>query len=115
MSKIRSREYTSEFKQSAVQLALKSPSMRVAAAELGIPLPTLNTWICRFKGGKLATAEGVVIAEEDDVDPATLKQLKENLARLLEENRCLNKKISGLEEERLILKKAAAYFAKEQR
>ena len=56
-----------------------------------------------------------MIAEEEDVNPTTLKQLKENLARLLEENRCLNKKISGLEEERLILKKAAAYFAKEQR
>jgi len=53
--------------------------------------------------------------EEDNSDPSAIKQLKENLARLLEENRDLNKKISVLEEERLILKKAAAYFAKGQR
>lgn len=115
MNKRQSREYSQEFKRSAVQLALRSPSVKVAAQELGIPIPTLNTWLYRFKNGELATTAETVIVEGDNLDPSTIKQLKENLARLLEENRGLNKKISVLEEERLILKKAAAYFAKEQR
>jgi transposase len=115
MNKVKSREYTHEFKQSAVQLALRSPSVKVAAKQLGIPGPTLNTWIYRFKDGALAIPTETVVSEEDSLDPVTAKQLKENLAKLLEDNRCLNKKISILEEERLILKKAAAYFAKEQR
>ena len=115
MNKRKLREYTNEFKKSAVQLALRSPSVKVAAEELGIPSATLSTWLYRFKDGDLVTTEKTIIPEEDNLDPATTKQLKENLARLLEDNRCLNKKISILEEERLILKKAAAYFAKEQR
>lgn len=107
MSKRQSRDYSPEFKQSAVQLALRSPSIKVAAEELGIPIPTLNTWLYRFKSGKLSTAKETEIVEEEHLDPSAIKQLKENLARLLEENRCLNKKISVLEDERLILKKAA--------
>jgi transposase-like protein len=55
------------------------------------------------------------VPEGEHLDPATARQLKDNLAKLLEENKSLNKKISTLEEERLILKKAAAYFAREQR
>ncbi len=115
MNKIRAREYTSEFKQSAVQLALRSPSVKVAAKELGVPGPTLSTWIYRFRDGALAPHSNTVQSEGEPSDPGTIKQLKENLAKLLEDNRQLNKKIAVLEEERLILKKAAAYFAKEQR
>jgi len=115
MNKRKLREYTPEFKQSAIQLALRSSSVIVAARELGIPSPTLNTWLCRFKEGSLAGTAENKISGGENLDPITVKQLKENLAKLLEDNRCLNKKIAVLEEERLILKKAAAYFAKEQR
>jgi transposase len=115
MNRRKPREYTNEFKQSAVQLALRSPSVKVAAKELGIPEPTLNTWIYRFKAGALTTVSEIDTPKGDSLEPATAKQLRENLANLLEDNRLLNKKIAVLEEERLILKKAAAYFAKEQR
>ena len=95
----KSRNYTLEFKQSAVQLALRSPSVLVAAKELGIPNPTLNSWLHQFKEGTLSVVEEVKIPDGEALDPATAKQLKDNLAKLLEENRMLNKKVSSLEEE----------------
>jgi len=114
MNKRKPREYTQEFKESAVQLALKSSSIKIAAKELGIPGPTLATWIYRFKDGAITTPIAPTIPKEEGLDLNAARQLKENLAKLLEDNRLLNKKIAVLEEERLILKKAAAYFAKEQ-
>lgn len=115
MNKRKPKEYSLEFKKSAVQLALRSPSIKIAATELSIPVPTLNTWVYRFKDGKLGTHGELTAPEMDALDPATAKQLKENLAKLLEVNRRLNKKIASLEEDRLILKKSAAFFAREQR
>ncbi len=96
-------------------LQLRSPSIKVAAQELGVPGPTLSTWVYQFRDGNLPSTENIVVPEGEHLDPATVKQLKDNLANLLEETKRLNKKISVLEDERLILKKAAAYFAKEQR
>ncbi len=115
MSKRKLRNYTQEFKASAVQLALRSPSVKVAAKELGVPGPTLSTWIYKFRDGSAGSTGNVEIPEGEYLDPATAKQLKDNLANLLDETKRLNKKITILEEERFILKKAAAYFAKEQR
>ena len=114
MIKRKVRNYTRDFKESAVQLALRSPSVKVAAKELGIPTPTLTTWIYQFRDGTAASPEASTV-EAESLNPNAVKQLKENLAKLLEDNRHLTKKIANLEEERLILKKAAAYFAKEQR
>jgi transposase len=86
------RKYTKEFKQEAVNLALKSPSITHTANELGIPMPTLHTWIHQLKG-KSSTAE--VKAGEPDI------------TALLEENRRLHKENVILKEEKEILKKAA--------
>lgn len=116
-NKVRSRTYTDEFKQSAIQLALRSPAIKVAAKELGIPGPTLNTWVCQFREGQLSgfVNDSAPSPDANIMDPAAVNQLKNNLVNLLEETKRLNKKIAVLEEERLILKKAAAYFAREQR
>jgi transposase len=43
------RKYTKEFKQEAVNLALKSPSVVNTAQELGIPSATLHTWLHDLK------------------------------------------------------------------
>lgn len=43
------RKYTEEFKQEAVNLALKSPSIDKTAKELGIPTATLHGWIYTLK------------------------------------------------------------------
>ncbi len=45
----KTRKYTNEFKQESVNLALKSPSVSKTASDLGIPIPTLHSWIHQFK------------------------------------------------------------------
>lgn len=96
-----SRKYTKEFKQEAVQLALKSPSIGDTAKELGIPPATLHTWIHDLKmQGKLN-----LVNEANSKD----------MAALIEENRRLHKELSIAKEEREILKKATAYFAQYQK
>jgi len=95
------KKYTKEFKQEAVNLALKSPSIVKAANELGIPIGTLHTWIHALKSkGKLSA-----------VDSNSSK----SMADLVEENRRLHKELAIAKEEREILKKAAAYFAQHQK
>lgn len=95
------RKYTKEFKQEAVTLALKSPSIVNTATELGIPVGTLHTWIhaCKKKGNLAA------------VNASSSK----DMAALIEENRRLHKELTITKEEREILKKAAAYFAQHQK
>jgi transposase len=91
------RRYSAEFKQEAVKLALHSPSVSGAAKELGIPEPTLHTWVVKLK----------------DVMPKAKAEVQQDIAKLLEENRSLVKENARLKQEKEILKKAAAYFARE--
>lgn len=100
------RVYSAGFKENAIQLALRSPSIEVAAKELGIPKQTLYTWIINFKKGKLPKRKA-------EVDQPKMESLQSNVVSLMEENRQLNKTVAILLEEKAILKKAAAYFAKE--
>ena len=88
------RSYTAEFKADAVRLAT-APGANIAqtARDLGIGDTLLRNWIRTARksaGGGLSSDE------------------RAELARLRRENR-------RLKEEREILKKAAAFFAKEQR
>jgi transposase len=98
------RKYTKEFKQEAVNLALKSPAVTSAARELGIPSPTLNSWIHAFKTPEISQSnkKHSTSAEHD-------------VAALLAENRRLHKELAIAREEKEILKKAAAYFAQHQK
>lgn len=95
------RRYTKEFKQEAINLALKSPSVDTTAKELGIPTATLHSWVHGLKKkGNIAT-----------IDASGGK----DMATLIEENRRLHKELTIAREEREILKKAAAYFAQHQK
>ena len=87
--------YTQEFKSEAVQLARSSPgkSIRQLAYELGISDQTLRNWVTQ---SQIDRGEREGLATEE----------REELRRLRKENRVLR-------EEREILKKAAAFFAKE--
>ena len=88
--------YPAEFREQAVQLALSSDKRTAEiASDLGISYETLRKWIKRHQvdGGN---APGVTSSERDE------------LRRLRRENRILK-------EERDILRKAAAYFARETR
>jgi transposase len=95
MLKSTGSRYTEEFKAEAVQLARSSPerSIRQLAYELGIADQTLRNWI-RQAQIDCSEREGLTTQE------------REELRRLRRENRILR-------EEREILKKAAAFFAKE--
>jgi transposase len=87
--------YTAEFKARAVKLAVESdqPFSRTAE-DLGMNKNTLHTWIKKYH-----RAKGVEKPVNEDPLYEELKRLKKENARL--------------KEEREILKKAAAYFAKE--
>lgn len=97
MSKQVRADYTLEFKQEAVRLAQSAESVAAAARSLGIADQTLHNWVRADRAGKLtATAAKRVSAEQMEI------------ARL-------RKELAEARMERDILKKAAAYFAKESR
>lgn len=100
------RTYSAEFREKAIQLALHSPSLEIVAKELGIPKQTLYTWVVKFK-------KGHSIKHYKETGQPTLETLQSNIVSLMEENRRLNKINATLLEEKAILKKAAAYFAKD--
>ncbi len=88
--------YTAEFKESAVKLAIESDQPITKTAEdLGVNKNTLHTWISKYHRPQKQNTER--LADE---------HLYDELKRLRKENKRLS-------EERDILKKAAAYFAKE--
>jgi len=90
--------YSAEFRESSVKLAIGSNQpITQTAKDLGINPNTLHTWINKYSQPK----------EQNKVE-RTDEHLYEELKRL-------KKEIALLIEERDLLKKAAAYFAKEQR
>jgi transposase len=89
------RKYTREFKISAVKLVNEQGySVVDAAKSLGVDPHSVRAWVEKFgvEAGLAPTGEGAMAAE--------LRRLRKENARLLME--------------REILKKAAAFFAKEQ-
>jgi transposase len=92
--KIPKQEYTAEFKEMAVKRARDGLTVGAAAKELGLLEQTLRNWVKAADAGKLNSGAKVVTAEQME------------LSRLLAEN-------ARLKRECEILKKAAAYFAKD--
>jgi transposase len=98
MSKEKNKTYTAEFKQSAVKLANESDvSVAETARNLGVNENTLYGWISKYS----QPSEVKKKTEQTDV------HLYDELQQLKREN-------ARLRQERDFLKKAAAYFAKEQ-
>ncbi len=92
-------KFTAEFKDEAIkQVTEKGRPVSEVAKRLGITPWTLYTWM---------KAAGIPSPSERTIRPAAPDLAKENAA--------LKAQIRRLEEERDILKKAAAYFAKESR
>ena len=95
MSDKKAKLYAPEFKKSSAELALKSNcTIAQTARELGVNVNTLHTWISKYSEVKATN-----ITKEDN--------------KLLEELKKLKKEMAQVTMERDILKKAAAYFAKE--
>lgn len=98
MKSIPSRRYPDEFKREAVRLVLVDGlSAMEVSRRLDIPNQTIANWL------RLAREPGQAQA----ASPVTVTELQAELARVRAEN-------SQLKMDKEILKKAAAYFAKEQ-
>lgn len=96
------RQYTAEFKEEAVRLALQSDSVSGAANDLGMPEATLHTWVHK------ARKQGMQGYSSLKGETSTV-----NVGELIDENAKLRRRLARLEQEKAILKKAATYFAKE--
>jgi transposase len=91
------RRFDAEFKEQAVRLVLdEGKSVAAVARDLDLTETALREWVKRTQADRTKGRTGLTTAE------------REELARLRKENRIL-------QEEREILKKAAAFFAKHQR
>jgi transposase len=94
MTKRATKTYPLEFKQSSAKLALESnQSVSKTAAALGVNMTTLHGWIAKYQPSKQS------------------KSPEKNA--LSEENKRLRAEVARVTQERDILKKAAAYFARE--
>jgi len=91
------RSYSDEFKAEAVKKIVdNNGNISATAKQLGIAMQTLSNWYNKANQGKLAGTE--------QYDP--------QLIAVMEENKRLKRQLKVAEEEREILKKATAYFAK---
>ncbi len=98
MKRIPHGRYTKEFREEAVKLVLEgNMSLPEAARRLSLPPSTLANWIKAYKAGKL---------REIGKTYRPLTEIEMELARTKRE-------LAEVKMERDILKKAAAYFAKE--
>jgi transposase len=95
------RQYTDEFRLEALRLA-ESVGLNQAAKRLGIPGSSLGNWVRLKRNGKLAA-----------VPRAT--PIKRSPAELEAENHRLRRELANTKLDLEIVKKAAAYFAKESR
>lgn len=94
--------YSQEFKDGAVRLSLEEgKTVREIAKDLGISEVTLAKW---------RSAAGVSPSRGDAQE---LREAKREIEELKRQNKALEKEKRVVEMEREILKKAAAFFARE--
>jgi transposase len=98
MNQEKPKIYTAEFRESSVKLATESDKLVAQTArEIGVNENTLHTWISKYS----RPVDSIKAVRTDE--------------HLYEELKRLKKEVIRLTEKRDLLKKAAAYFAKEQR
>ena len=95
MKKIPKQAYTTEFKELAVKRVTDGQAISLVVKELGLSDQTLRNWIKASAAGKLKGAGSKVVTPE----AMELSRLRAEVARLKRENE--------------IIKKAAAYFARD--
>lgn len=93
--KIPKREFTAEFRELAVKRVKGGQGVCAVARELGISDQTLRNWVKAFAAGKLNGPEAKAVTPE-----------QMELSRVQAENIRLRRELE-------IVKKAAAYFARD--
>jgi len=95
---MRKNKYTQEFKDSTIKFCIDNSDRSISsiANDLGLNKVTLHLWVKEYKIKNHLESPNEVRSES-----------------LEEENKRLRKELSILKQEKEILKKAAAYFAKE--
>jgi transposase len=96
------RQYTQEFKLEAVRLA-ESVGGNQAAKRLGIPDSSIWNWVRLSRAGKLGAVD------------AKAAEIKRPVSQLEAENARLKRELASAKLDLEIVKKAAAYFARESR
>ena len=96
------RRYNAEFKIEAVRLG-ESIGGNPAAKRLGIPESSLGNWMRLSRAGKLKAADAGAVA------------VKRSVSEVEAENARLRRELASTKLDLEIVKKAAAYFAKESR
>ena len=97
MGQRKRRRFTREFKQEAARLCSQGGrSIGQVAQELDLTESALRNWVKQYEIDRGTNPTGALTTEEK------------------EELRTLRREVRVLREERTILKKAAAFFAKEQ-
>ena len=99
--RVERRHYTDEFQLEAVRLAVNA-----AADRLGVPRATVGNWARRRR--KVGTATTAVA-------PPSAGAIKRPAAELESEITRLRRDLASLKLDNEILRKAAAYFARESR
>ncbi len=108
--KVERRQYTEEFELEAVRLA-DSVGINAAADRLGIPRATVGNWARRRRRVALPVNDKATTA----VAPSGAGALKRPVAELESEVARLRRELASLKLDNEILRKAAAYFARESR
>ena len=96
------RQYTDEFKVEAVRLG-ESMGGNQGAKRLGIPESSLWNWMRLSRAGRLKAAHG------------SAGPVKRSVTEVEAENARLRRELASTKLDLEIVKKAAAYFAKESR
>ena len=99
---IPNRRYTEEFKLETVRLA-ESIGGNATAKRLGVPQSTVTNWVRRARAGSFGAVAG-------EAAPA-----RRPVSELEAENSRLRRELASPKLDLEIVKKAAAYFAKESR
>ena len=99
MTKSCNGRYSKEFRSEAVKLVIDNgASAYEVSRQLSLPKSTLGNWVRAFKAGKLRAIGG---------------QQQRSLTAVEQELERVKRELAQVKLERDILKKAAAYFAKE--
>ena len=103
--------YSDEFKADAVaHLRRSDQSIPQVAEGLGVSSESLRAW---YKREEMAKKKGKGLSKVVATGAPKGESAEERAARLERENAALRKEVDSLRMDREILKKAAAFFAKE--